>query len=203
MSRARHHKLIYCGTAHRLAELKITAKTSLDFSEFSQIRHPPVASVVLGFRREDVTHPCHGFGMLIPKIEGFNILGAIFSSALFSNRAPAGHLTLTCYVGGERQPELASLPPEKLFPLVTEDLRRLLGVRGQPTFAHRVFWPRAIPQYNVGYGRFRDLMTDIEQKAPGLLLAGGYRDGISLGDSIVSGGNVAERVIGEWKQANN
>jgi len=141
--------------------------------------------------------------MLIPKIEGFNILGAIFSSALFSNRAPAGHLTLTCYVGGERQPELASLPPEKLFPLVTEDLRRLLGVRGQPTFAHRVFWPRAIPQYNVGYGRFRDLMTDIEQKAPGLLLAGGYRDGISLGDSIVSGGNVAERVIGEWKQANN
>ena len=78
-------------------------------------------------------------------------------------------------------------------------LRRLLGVRGQPTFAHRVFWPRAIPQYNVGYGRFRTLMTAIEKKAPGLLLAGSYRDGISLGDSIVSGANVAERVIGEWK----
>ena len=50
--------------------------------------------------------------MLIPKVEGFKILGTIFSSSLFPNRAPAGHLTLTSYVGGERYPELASLPPE-------------------------------------------------------------------------------------------
>ena len=67
-----------------------------------------MASVVLGFRREDVAHPCEGFGMLIPKIEGFKILGTIFSSSLFPNRAPAGHLTLTSYIGGERYPELAS-----------------------------------------------------------------------------------------------
>ena len=40
--------------------------------------------------------------MLIPKVEGFKILGTIFSSSLFPNRAPAGHLTLTSYVGGER-----------------------------------------------------------------------------------------------------
>ena len=38
--------------------------------------------------------------MLIPKVEGFKILGSIFSSSLFPNRAPAGHLTLTSYVGG-------------------------------------------------------------------------------------------------------
>ena len=157
--------------------------------------------MVLGFRRADVTHPCHGFGMLIPRVEGFNILGAIFSSALFPNRAPAGHLTLTCYVGGERQPELAALPPEKLFSLVTADLRKLLGVRGEPTFAHSVFWPRAIPQYNVGYGRYRARMVEIEQQAPGLLLAGSYRDGVSLSDSIVSGATVAERVIGASRNA--
>ena len=197
-SQARHDMVIYAGTAYRLADLKVVAPTPVDFSEFAGIRYPPVASVVLGFRREDVTHPCHGFGMLIPRVEGFNILGAIFSSALFPNRAPSGHLTLTCYVGGERQPELAALPPERLFPLVTGDLRRLLGVRGEPTFAHSVFWPRAIPQYNVGFGRYRALMTEIEQKAPGLMLAGSYRDGVSLSDSIVSGGNVAGRLINIW-----
>jgi hypothetical protein len=37
-------------------------------------------------------------------------------------------------------------------------------------------------------------MNDIETKAPGLFLAGHYRDGISLSDSIVSGCNVADRV---------
>ena len=71
----------------------------------------------------------------------------------------------------------------------------LLGMNGEPTFKHCVFYPRAIPQYNVGYGRHRDRMTDIEARAPGLFLAGHYRDGVSLSDSIVSGCNVAERVL--------
>lgn len=189
-----HSGVIFCGTAPRLAGLKIEAANLPSFAPFSEIRYPPVASVVLGFRREDVAHSCSGFGMLIPRIEGFKILGTIFSSALFPNRAPAGHHTLTSYVGGERYPELASLPAEKLYEIVCEDLKVLLGVRGKPTFQHCVFYPQAIPQYNVGYGRYKDLMADVEAKAPGLFLAGHYRDGISLSDSMVSGLNVAERV---------
>ena len=193
-TRAEHSAVIYAGTAFKLAELRIESKRPVSLAPLSEIRYPPVASVVLGFRREDVTHPCEGFGMLIPKVEGFKILGTIFSSSLFPNRAPAGHLTLTSYVGGERYPELASLPPEKLYELTCEDLRVLLGVKGKPTFQHCVFYPRAIPQYNVGYGRYRALMTEIESKADGLFLAGHYRDGVSLSDSIVSGCNVVERV---------
>ena len=195
--RAEHSALIYAGTAYKLAELAVETTTPLNFAAFSEIRYPPVASVVLGFRRQDVVHPCEGFGMLIPKVEGFKILGTIFSSSLFPNRAPAGHLTLTSYVGGERYPELASLPPEKLFELTCADLRVLLGVQGNPTFQHSVLYPKAIPQYVVGYGRYRELMADIETKAPGLFLAGHYRDGVSLSDSIVSGCNVAERVA-KW-----
>ena len=201
-SHAIYSAVIYAGTAFKLAELKVecgnplpgTRGTALDFSPFSEIRHPPVASVVLGFRRQDVEHPCEGFGALIPKIEGFRILGTIFSSSLFPNRAPDGHVTLTSYVGGERHPELASLPPEALYELTHRDLCVLLGAKGTPTFQHCAFYPKAIPQYNLGYGRYRDLMNDFETKAPGLFFAGHYRDGISLGDCIVSGCNMATRL---------
>ena len=193
-SRAEHSSVIYAGTAFNLADMEVQTSMPLRLSTFAEIRYPPVASVVLGFRREDVAHPCNGFGMLIPRVEGFKILGTIFSSSLFPNRAPAGHLTLTSYVGGERYPDLASLPHEKLFALTCEDLRVLLGVKGKPTFQHCVFYPRAIPQYNVGYGRYREQMTDIEGKAPGLFFAGHYRDGISLSDTIVSACKVADRV---------
>jgi oxygen-dependent protoporphyrinogen oxidase len=202
-----HGAVIYCGTAHRLAELKLIGMPSIArqgvaaqaeqcsaFRAFSEISYPPVASVVLGFRREDVAHSCQGFGMLIPKIEGFKILGTIFSSALFPNRAPSGHLNLTSYVGGARYPELASLPQDQLVEVVLADLRALLGVKGKPTFVHTAFWPKAIPQYNVGYGKYRELLKDIEAKTPNLFFAGHYRDGISLGDSIVSGVNITERV---------
>jgi oxygen-dependent protoporphyrinogen oxidase len=191
---AEHSAVAYCGTAHKLAELEIEAQTPLNFSAFSEIRYPPVASVVLGFRREDVAHSCGGFGMLIPGIEGFKILGTIFSSSLFPNRAPAGHVLLTSYIGGERQPELAALPADKLVELVCEDLRVLLGVKGRPVFTHHHFWPRAIPQYNVGYGKFKDWLNEIESKAHGLFFAGSFRDGVSLGDSIISGGSLAARV---------
>lgn len=191
---APHSGVVYAGTAYNLAELNLTTDVPLTFAPFAEIRYPPVASVVLGFRREDVEHPCQGFGMLIPKVEGFKILGTIFSSSLFPNRAPAGHLTLTSYVGGERYPYLASSTPEKLFALTLEDLRVLLGVKGKPTFKHSVYYPKAIPQYVIGYGKHRDLMTQMESAAPGLFFAGHYRDGISLSDSIVSGCNVAERV---------
>jgi oxygen-dependent protoporphyrinogen oxidase len=193
-TQAEHRAVLYCGTAPKLAELQVESDPAVSFSAFAEIRYPPVASVVLGFRREDVVHPCRGFGMLIPKIEGFKILGTIFSSSLFPNRAPAGHLTLTSYVGGERYPELAALPPEKLFALTCADLKVLLGVRGAPVFKHSVFYPKAIPQYNLGYQRYRDLMTEIEQNAPGLFFAGHYRDGISVGDSLVSGRKAADRI---------
>ena len=198
-TRAQHSAVIYAGTAFRLAELKLESPRALSLSPFAEIRYPPVASVVLGFRREDVVHPCGGFGMLIPRVEGFHILGTVFSSSLFPNRAPAGHLTLTSYVGGERAPELAALSPDKLVALTCEDLRTLLGVRGQPTFQHTVHYPRSIPQYNVGYGRYRQLMADVETNAPGLFLAGHYRDGVSLSDSIVSGCRVADRVENHFK----
>jgi oxygen-dependent protoporphyrinogen oxidase len=207
-----HSAVIYCGTAYKLAELQIKTNEPLsppggervaegrergnlmDLGAFSEIRYPPVASVVLGFRREDVAHPCQGFGMLIPKVEGFKILGTIFSSSLFPNRAPAGHVTLTSYVGGERQPELASLAPDQLVAIICDDLRGLLGVKGRPVFQHTMLYPRAIPQYNLGYGRYRELMNAVENQTAGLFLAGHYRDGVSLGDSIVSGCNVVERV---------
>lgn len=205
-ARSDHDAVIYAGTAFQLPELQVAFGSSspgpsiatvgdlLDLSPFSEIRHPPVASVVLGFRREDVLHPCQGFGALIPKVEGFKILGAIFSSSLFPNRAPAGHIALTSYIGGERYPDLASLPQEELFEMTRQDLSVLLGVRGRPTFRHCALYPKAIPQYNVGYGRHRAAMAAIEASVPGLFFAGHYRDGISLGDSIVSGCNIADRV---------
>ena len=76
-----------------------------------------------------------------------------------------------------------------------EDVARsLLGVRGEPVFAKHVYWPRAIPQYTVGYQIVKDAADTTEHQNPGLYLAGNYRNGVSVGDCIASGQQVAERV---------
>jgi oxygen-dependent protoporphyrinogen oxidase len=195
-TRREHRAVLLAAPAYKLAEIDVPALTAagLGLATLGQIHYPPVASVVLGFRRSEVRHPLDGFGMLIPAVEGCKILGSLFSSSLFPNRAPAECVTLTSYIGGVRAPELALRNGDELVAMTVADLREILGITGQPTFQHHILYPKAIPQYEVGYGRFKDLMTQAEAKAPGLFFAGHYRDGISLGDSIVSGHNVADRL---------
>jgi oxygen-dependent protoporphyrinogen oxidase len=159
-----------------------------------EIEHPPVASVFMGFRRADVGHPLDGFGVLVPEVERARILGALFSSTLFPGRAPKKHVAITTFVGGTRQPDLARLPEPELGVVVQEELGRYLSVRAAPVYVHVQRWPRAIPQYTVGYQRFKDVMTAVEQAAPGLFIGGNARDGISLANCIESGRRVAREV---------
>jgi protoporphyrinogen/coproporphyrinogen III oxidase len=196
---ATHAAVLVAVPTHALPDIQLGGASALRPALLKEIYYPPVASVVLGFRREDVAHPLDGFGMLIPKAEGFRILGTLFSSSLFAGRAPAGHVTLTSYVGGVRAPELALRPVDELEAMTVADLRVLLGVKGRPTFRHCVLYPKAIPQYEIGYGRFKDLMASLEREAAGLFFAGHYRDGISLGDSILSAQAAAERMARFWK----
>jgi oxygen-dependent protoporphyrinogen oxidase len=83
---------------------------------------------------------------------------------------------------------------DALVAMTMQDLRLLLGVTGSPTFNHCVLYPKAIPQYEVGYGEFKRVMDELEAKGPGLFLAGHYRHGISLSDSLCSGYDAADRI---------
>ena len=190
----RHSALVLAAPAYKIAQIQIEADEPADFFLLKEIVHPPVARIVMGFRREDVADPLDGFGFLVPKAENLNILGTTFSSSIFPNRAPSGHVLLTTFIGGCRQPELATQPAEKLFDLTLRDLQRILGVRGKPVYRHHYLFPSAIPQYNVGYKKFVDFMNATENRLPGLYFAGNYRDGISAGNCIVSGHDVADRV---------
>jgi protoporphyrinogen/coproporphyrinogen III oxidase len=189
-----HSAVVCAATAFGFSRIKIETNRPVRLGNLADIYYAPVASVALGFRREDVAHPLDGFGVLVPGAEGFRILGTIFSSSLFPNRAPAGCVMLTSYIGGARSPELARRSAEELFEITREDLRVLLGATGRPTFRHHVLFSKAIPQYDVGYASFKRLMSQAERNAPGLFFAGHYREGISVSDCIVSGQQAAERV---------
>jgi protoporphyrinogen/coproporphyrinogen III oxidase len=186
--------VIYAAPAHALDEIDLDFPSGERLSTLSSILHPPVAVLALGFRREQVSHPLDGFGFLTPEAERRRVLGAIFSSTLFPGRAPDGQVLLTAFVGGTRDPDFVQSDPQTLTARVLDDLRPLLGTRGEPTFRAVQVWPKAIPQYVLGYGRFKDIAEQMEQTNPGLILAGTYRDGVSLGDAIGSGERAAGRI---------
>jgi len=186
--------VVYAAPAYSLDEIDLDLVAAERLSTLSSILHPPVAVLALGFRREQVAHPLDGFGFLTPEVERRRVLGVIFSSSLFPDRAPAGHVMLTAFVGGTRDPDFVQADPQTLTARVLDDLRPLLGTRGEPTFRAVQVWPKAIPQYVLGYGRFKEIADDVERRNPGLVLAGTYRDGVSLGDAIGSGEQAAARI---------
>jgi protoporphyrinogen/coproporphyrinogen III oxidase len=180
--------------AGSLSRLEIGSGGAMPLSKLGEIEHPPVASVFVGFRRDQVRHPLDGFGALVPAVEKRSILGVLFNSSLFAGRAPEGHVALTVFAGGALQPDVAMLEPAALLERVCGDLRSLLGTEGQPVFVRHTLWPRAIPQYTMGYGRMIELMAECERSHPGLYIGGSVRDGISIPDCLRSGAALAKRV---------
>jgi protoporphyrinogen/coproporphyrinogen III oxidase len=186
--------IVYAGPAHCLDDVDLAFPGGDRLKTLSSITYPPVAVVALGFRREDVAHPLDGFGFLVPEVERRHVLGVIFSSTLFAGRAPEGHVLLTAFVGGVRNPDLANADLPTITARVQDDLRGLLGASGEPTFRAFQLWPKAIPQYDLTYGRYREIMEEAERRNPGLALAGAYREGVALAEAIGSGEEAAARV---------
>ncbi|TVP57838.1 MAG: protoporphyrinogen oxidase [Gemmatimonadales bacterium] len=192
----RFDRILLALPAHRLATLDLPLEAGAILTPISRVPHPPIILLTLGFPRSTGQHPMDGFGMLIPRIEKADILGALFPSTLFSARAPEGHVSVAAFVGGTRQPELASLPDEALEPLVLGELGRLLGIRETPVFRHLARWERSIPQVNVGYAEVKAAAGELERALAGVHLAGSWRNGVSVGDALGSGLAAAERIIG-------
>jgi len=189
-----HDALILTLPAHRMQKLNAPPKLTESFEQLAGIPYVPVSVVAMGFKQSQVQHPLDGFGMLVPSIEPYNILGTLFSSTLFPGRAPDNHVLLTTFVGGGRQPDLAQRPDDKLYEIILEDLRELLGIRGDPVFSLRHNWETAIPQYNLGYDTFINVMENIDKHNPGLYLAGNFRGGVSLPDRIEQAYETAKNV---------
>jgi oxygen-dependent protoporphyrinogen oxidase len=194
--------VIYAAPAHCLDSIDLEFEGSERMKTLASMVHPAVAVLVFGFRREDVNHPLDGFGFLTPEVERRRVLGVIFSSTLFPERAPEGHVTLTAFVGGARDPDIANADPSTLTARVLDDLRILLGARGEPTFRAFHLWPNAIPQYDLSYGRFKEIMDDVERRNAGLGLAGSYREGVSLGEVMNSAETQAERIAAQLADQN-
>jgi oxygen-dependent protoporphyrinogen oxidase len=188
--------VVYAAPAYALDDIDLDFPAGPRLSTLASIGHPPIAVLALGFRREQVAHPLDGFGFLAPEVERRRVLGVIFSSSLFPGRAPEGHVLLTVFAGGSRDPDFVQNDSQTLTARVLDDLRPLLGTDGEPTFRAVQVWPKAIPQYVLGYGRFKDIADQTERSNPGLVLAGTYRDGVALGDAIGSGEGAASRAAG-------
>ncbi len=146
------------------------------------IEYAPVVVVSLGYRRDDVAHPLQGFGFLVPRSSGLQVLGSVWNSSLFPGRAPAGHVLFTSFVGGATNPVAAALSPEQLCDLAHREIAPLLQIRAAPVFSHVQIYQRALPQYNIGHTDRLTALERLRAGLPGLFFVGNYLRGPAIGN---------------------
>lgn len=150
----------------------------------SAIPYVPVTALHLGFRKHDAASIPPGFGFLVPRNQKVRLLGSIWSSQIFSNRAPADHTLLTLMYGGAADPEMNELNDNDLLRQASADIAQTMSITTRPAFVNIRRHARAIPQYTIGHqNRIANIQTQLMTK-PGLFLTGNYISGYSVSDTI-------------------
>ncbi len=162
--------------------------------ELASIPYAPMGVVALGYSEAEIGKP-QGFGLLVPRGEGLPILGVLWDSSIFPNRAPEGRVLLRVMIGGARQPELALRDEDELISLAKEGIRRTMGIEAEPLFTEVFRYPKAIPQYVVGHQRRLDRIEGILSQLPGLFLGGNAYRGIGLNDCVKNARDIASNIL--------
>jgi len=154
------------------------------FKPLMGIPYVPMAVVHTAYGRRDIPVKMDGFGFLIPRREKVRLLGSIWSSSLFPNRAPQGEALLTSFIGGATDPHAINLDDHELLAHAGSGLEQTMGIRAEPHFHHITRIAQAIPQYTIGHAARLEAIADGTQKLPGIFLTGSYFRGISVADTI-------------------
>jgi len=136
--------------AHDAAVLTAAAMPELA-SHLRMFHRAPVALVYLGAEARTVPRAADGFGCLVAQGEDPRVLGVVFESTVWPNRAPDGQVLLRCIFGGGRDPKAASLPDAELIEIARHDASTILDADIDPTHATVIKWPHGIAQYDVGH----------------------------------------------------
>lgn len=150
----------------------------------NQIPYAPIAVVATGFSLSDCPIPLDGFGFLVPSIEQRPILGVLWDSSVFYDRAPLGHCLLRTMIGGARHPELVEKSDLEMIDLVMNQLRELMRIKASPKIVRVYRHKKGIPQYEVGHLRKIEQIDKEVSRLHGLFLCNNAYKGIALNDCV-------------------
>lgn len=137
-------------------------------NRLAMFHRAPVALVFLGFPAAAVPGASDGFGFLVAHGENVRVLGVVFESTVWPNRAPDGHVLLRCVFGGGRDPEATRQGDAALIAQARHDLGIVLGIDAAPSHTSVVRWKRGVAQYGLGH---RDRVRDAVALARGQRIA--------------------------------
>ena len=165
-------------------------------SELGGIQYSSSITVGIAYDREVRQSLPPGFGFLVPRSEGKQLLAATFVHNKFPHRAPEDIALLRCFFAGSVAEEVWPMSDEQLIAIVRNELQQIIGIRSEPRFARVYRWKSAMAQYGVGHLERLNRIEEIRKQIPGLALAGNGFRGIGVPDCVRSGRDAVKLLLG-------
>lgn len=157
----------------------------------AEIPYASSVVVTLAFEEGAIGNPLDGYGYVVPRLEGTEVLACTWTSQKWAGRAPAGAHLIRVYAGRYGARDLTRESDADLLALARGELS-LLGVDVESTLTRVQRLPLAMPQYTLGHPERLARIEAALQEHPGLALAGAAYHGVGIPDCIRSGEDAAE-----------
>lgn len=165
-----------------------------EINALSHLNYAKVVQVVACYKQWNGIK-LNAFGGLIPSKENRNSLGILFPSSLFDGRAPKNGAVLSIFMGGIKKPEMIGKSDLELEKLALKEISETLKTDERPDILEIFRYQKAIPQYELSSGDRFKAIEKLENKYPGLFLAGNIRDGIGIPDRVKQAKQVALKMV--------
>ena len=158
----------------------------------SKLYYAPIIQVCVGIKNTGGIDYA-AFGGLVPSKEQKKVLGILFPSACFVQRAPEGGALYSYFMGGARHTDYLQKSDTEIRSMVREAFHSMLKypLNVEPDIIRIFRHEHAIPQYGVDSGERFKAVEAIQQQYPGLIIAGNLRDGIGMGNRIQQAAAIA------------
>ncbi|HEY5140280.1 MAG TPA: FAD-dependent oxidoreductase, partial [Methylococcales bacterium] len=124
-----------------------------------------------------------------------DLLGVLFMSALFKDRAPKDGALLSIFMGGVRRPEICDLPDDQVEAILKRDITALMQLdEYHPNLVKIIHHQYAIPQYEADSEERFKAVDAIEKQYPGLIIGGNLKSGIGMAGRILQARQLADAV---------
>lgn len=165
--------------------------------QLSAIRYSSSVTVVLVYDNTVRATLPPGFGILVPRSEGFRTLAVTFVHNKFPHRAPQDRAVIRCFLGGSRDESVLAEADDTIAGIVCRELEQLAGITAAPLASRVQKWPRAMAQYGIGHCTTVAHIRESIAEMPGLALAGNAYSGIGVPDCVRSGSEAVAKVLSD------
>ncbi|PSM51662.1 protoporphyrinogen oxidase [Campylobacter blaseri] len=177
----------------------VTAKLLEDiipsiYDRLNEIEYSPISVVGLGY--DDLEDDLKGFGLLTTTSSKQPVLGVLWDSSIFFDRAKHGKKLLRVMIGGQRNKELAMKSEEVLVEFAKLGIKNTMGVDANPSTVYVKRWEKGIPNYGVGH---MDNVNEIFKRVKtvdNVYLSSNAYYGVALNDCVSNAKKCAKEVLG-------